>query len=313
MSSLVARFAANIYWLGRYLERAENTARILDINETYARDGADGPNWERVLRLYADHDRFVEQNGEVTPDSVIAFYLLDRENPSSIISCVRGARENARSTRHLLSTEMWKQLNVFHSHFAKLQRRDATIRKISQLSQEVITDCQHFEGVAEGTFMRGEPWCFYQLGKFIERADQTTRILDMGYDRLQPDEEDSVAWVHWNVLLRSVSGYQAFRGRHPGGSQPQDIASFLLYDDEFPRAVARCVRRISLVLRELERRHGSKRGALLEKDRRQLEFLLETGPGRGLTPEKLHKYLDRIQVALAKVSNAVGQCYFAPD
>lgn len=311
MSSLVARFAANIYWLGRYLERAENLARILDINETYARDGAQGPSWDRVLGLYADHERFAELHEEATPDAVIAFYLVDRGNPSSIASCIRAARENARSTRHLLSTEMWKMLNVFHAYVSALQKRDATVKKISQLSQEIVTGCQHFEGVAEGTFMRGEPWCFYQLGKFVERADQTTRILDMGYDRLLPDDDDAIAWVHWNVLLRSVSGYHAFRGRHPGGSQPQDIASFLLYDDEFPRAVARCVRRISLVLRDLERRHGASKIASVEKDRRQLEFLLETGPGRELTSDKLHRYLDRIQLAIGKVSSSVGKCYFA--
>ena len=310
MSSLVARFAANTYWLGRYLERAENLARILDINETYARDSMAGPNWERVLRLNSDMERFSEHAGEPTPEAVLAFYLIDRDNPSSIVSCTRSARENARSVRHLIRTEMWKQLNNFHPSIAALQKRDATINKISQVSQEVITGCQHFEGVAEGTFLRGEPWCFYQLGKYVERADQTTRILDMGYDRLVPDEDDAVAWVHWNVLLRTVSGYHAYRSRHPGASHPQDIASFLLYDDEFPRAVALCINRISSRLRDLERRHGSRKVAALETDRRQLEFLVETGPGRNLTPKGLHRYLDQVQQALAKLSNAVGECYF---
>lgn len=310
MSSLVARFASNIYWLGRYMERAENLARILDINETYARDTIDGPDWARVLRLNADSERFHELHGEATPEAVVNFYLLDRDNSSSIVCCTRAARENARSVRHLISTEMWKQLNVFHASVAALQKKDAAINRISQISQEVITGCQHFEGVAEGTFLRGEPWCFYQLGKYVERADQTTRILDMGYDRLIPDEDDAIAWVHWNVLLRSVSGYHAYRGRHPGASRPQDIAAFLLYDDEFPRAVALCIERISSRLRDLERRHGSRRAAALEADRRQLEFLVETGPGHNLTSKGLHGYLDRVQQALARVSNAIAECYF---
>ena len=310
MSSLVARFAANIYWLGRYVERAENLARILDINETYARDTIDGPDWARVLRLNADIERFQAVHGEAEPEAVVAFYLLDRDNSSSIVSCTRAARENARSVRHLISTEMWKQLNVFHASVAALQKKDAAINRISQVSQEIITGCQHFEGVAEGTFLRGEPWCFYQIGKYVERADQTTRILDMGYDRLVPDDDDSIAWVHWNVLLRSVSGYHAYRGRHPGASRPQDIASFLLYDDEFPRAVALCIERISSRLRDLERRHGSTRSTALEADRRQLEFLVETGPGHNLTSKGLHGYLDRVQQALGRVSNAIAECYF---
>lgn len=310
MSSLVARFATNIYWLGRYLERAENLARTLDINETYARDGSGGPNWQRVLNLYADTTRFAEANGTPTPERVLAFYIVDRNNSSSIVNCTRAARENARSVRHLISTEMWTHINVFHGAVSQLTERDMLVSRLSRISQEIISGCQKFEGITEGTFARGEPWSFYNLGKYVERADQTTRILDMGYDRLAPTEENAVTWVHWNVLLRSVSGYHAYRSRHPGASTPQDIASFLLYDDEFPRAVALCVARITNHLRELERRHGTWRASKVEGQRRQLQFLIETGPGKALTPEKLHDYIDEIQQSLAGVSEAIAQCYF---
>lgn len=313
MASLVARFAANIYWLGRYLERAENLARILAINETYARDNPGGPRWQRVLDLYADSKRYRQIHGAPTPEAVLAFYLIDRDNPSSIVSCARSARENARSVRHLISTEMWTQLNVFYASLAALQRRDVTVNTLSRISHRVVTGCQDFEGVAEGTFLRAEPWCFYQLGKYVERADQTTRILDMGYDRLRPADDDAVAWVHWNVLLRSVSGYHAYRSRHPGVSRPQDIAAFLLYDDEFPRAVKLCVGHITTRLHDLERRHGSQRPAAIETERRRLEFLVGTGPGKDLTPGKLHRYLDNVQQHLARVSDAIGGCYFADE
>ncbi len=313
MASLVARFAANIYWLGRYLERAENVARILAINETYARDNPGGPSWQRVLDLHADSKRFLELHGEPTPETVLAFYLIDRDNPSSIVCCARSARENARSVRHLISTEMWTHLNVFYTGLSALQKRDVTVNTLSKIAHSVVTGCQDFEGVAEGTFLRAEPWCFYQLGKYIERADQTTRILDMGYDRLTPAGDDAVAWVHWNVLLRSVSGYHAYRSRHPGASRPQDIAAFLLYDDEFPRAVKLCVGHITMRLRDLEHRHGSELSAALETERRRLEFLVGTGPGRTLTPRRLHRYLDNVQQHLARVSDAIGACYFAGE
>lgn len=311
MSSLVARFAANIYWLGRYLERAENLARILDINETYARDDAGGPNWKRVLDLNADAQRFQDLHGAPTPHAVLAFYLVDRHNPSSVASCIATARENARSVRHLISTEMWTQINMFHVDVSAFGPGDAKVSRVSQISRQVVAGCQTFGGVAEGTFLRGEPWCFYQLGKYLERADQTTRILDIGYDRLAPAEDDATAWVQWNVLLRSVSGYHAYRSRHPSASRPQDIASFLLYDTEFPRAVALCVNNITNRLNDLGRRHGDQRAAALEAERRQLEFLVETGPGRELTPGSLHQYLDRVQQALGRVSNAIAASYFA--
>lgn len=310
MSNLLARFAENVYWLGRYLERAENLARILDINKTYARASADELGWNRVLELYTDSERFEAAHGPADAVKVLRFYLLDRDNASSITSSVRAARENARSVRHLISTEMWTHINVFHTELAKLTEETVDTTNLSQVSKEIIGNCETFEGIAEGTFLRGEPWCFYQLGKYLERADQTTRILDMGYERLTPAEGNVVAWVHWNVLLRSVCGYHAYRSRHPGVSSPHDIATFLLYDVEFPRAVALCVLHLKERLHDVEQRQGGRREAETETKRRDLEFLLETGPGREITPQVLHRYLDQIQTALGELSSAVSACYF---
>lgn len=283
---------------------------MLDINETFGRDEMAGPNWGRVLELYADQKRFEEIHGEPTAEAVLAFYILDRDNPGSIRSCTRAARENARSVRHLISTEMWRHINVFNSRIAALEKRDAVVSNVSRLASETISGCQGFEGIAEGTFLRGEPWCFYQIGKYLERADQTTRILDIGYDRLAPAETDAVAWVHWNVLLRSVSGYHAYRSRHPGNSSPQDFAVFLLYDDEFPRAVSLCLNRLTERIRDIETRHSTRRAEQLEGVRRGLEFLIETGPGKELTSRRLHTYLDSIQTGLADLSSAIGGTYF---
>ena len=313
MSSLIARFASNIFWLGRYVERAENTARILDINETYARDNPDGPDWTRILNLFSDMDRFIESHGEAVTREVLNFYVLDRDNPNSIVSCLRMARENARSVRHLISTEMWTHLNIAYGGARSLTQRDMRLSNLSQLAGHLIRDCQTFEGVAEGTFLRSEPWCFYSLGKFAERADQTTRILDMGYDQLSVKKGDAIAFVHWNVLLRSVAGYHAYRFRHPGASSPRDIAAFLLYDEEFPRSVALCINRLTGVLRDLERRHGSRRDPKLEKARREIEFALETGPSRELTARRLHSYIDQIQLLLANLTTALAAAYFGED
>ena len=314
MSSLVARFAQNIYWLGRYLERAECTARILDINETYARDDVQGPDWGQVLKLFDDTARFKQSHDEqADARAVLNFYVLDRDNPNSILSSITAARENARSVRHLISTEMWTHLNIVHGRMAALTQRDIWLSHLSATARQIIADCQTFEGIAEGTLLRSEPWCFYSLGKFIERADQSTRILDMGYDQLSIKKGDAVAFVHWNVLLRSVCGYHAYRQRHPGTSSPRDIAAFLLYDDEFPRSVSLCVNRMSQVLRDLERRHGARRDTTLETARRALEFALETGPARELTERRLHAYIDQIQRELAALSTAIEANYFGVD
>ncbi len=310
MSSLVSRFAANTFWLGRYLERAENVARILHINETYARDKPEGPDWQRVLDLYSDSERFHKIHDDASAQSVLQFYVLDRDNPSSIVSSIVNARENARSVRHLISTEMWTHLNIFYSQLLKMKPREIQPSALANTANEIILSCQTFEGIAEGTFLRGEPACFYHLGKYIERADQTTRILDIGYALLPLGEGDAVTSVQWNVLLRSVSGYHAYRSRYPGGTRVEDIERFLLYDNEFPRALTLCVARITERVRDLEKRHGTKRHSEMERTRRDLEFALETGPGIDITPDRLHAFLDRIQVLLGKVTNAVSETYF---
>lgn len=310
MSSLVARFAANTFWLARYLERAENLARILHINETYARDKPEGPDWERVLKLYSDTKRFFKTHDEASAQAVLNFYMLDRANPSSISSCIVNARENARSVRHLISTEMWTHLNIFYSQLLQLTARDIRLSNLANAANKIVLDCQTFEGIAEGTFMRGEPWCLYQLGKYIERADQTTRVLDIGYGLLPIGDGNAVTSVQWNVLLRSVSGYHAYRSRYSGHAREEDMERFLLYDSEFPRALELCTRRMTARLRDLERRNGTKRHSDVERTRRELEFALETGPGNDITPKKLHDFLDQIQKRLGEVTDAVGRTYF---
>ncbi len=310
MSSLVARFAANTFWLGRYLERTENVARILHINETYARDKPEGPDWQRVLDLYSESKQFHKNYKEANAQSVLQFYVLDRDNPSSIVSSVINARENARSVRHLISTEMWTHLNIFYSQMLEMGAGAITLSNLANTASNIILNCQTFEGIIEGTFLRTEPACFYHLGKYIERADQTTRILDIGYGLLPLDEGDAITSIQWNVLLRSVSGYHAYRSRYPGRARVEDIERFLLYDNEFPRALALCVDRITDRVRDLERRHGASRHSEVERTRRELEFALETGPGKEITPERLHGFLDRFQGLLADVTNAVGQTYF---
>ncbi len=310
MSNLLARFAGNAFWLGRYLERAESLARIIDINETYARETRDGSDWLRVLDLYADRTRFHAGNDRVTPEAVLEFYVLDAGNPTSIRAAVQQARENARTLRHLISTEMWTHLNVFHHRIASLTRRDIWRSNLANLCSEVKIGCQTFEGIAEGTFFRDEAWRFYQIGKYLERADQTTRVLDIGYDRLSGDAGDSLSAMHRDVLVRSVAGYHAFRGRYPTSAKPADIALFLIYDDKFPRAVELCISRMIGHLRDLEQVHGRRAGGAVEKACRSLEFALETGIDHRITSRRIHKYLDDLQVAFGLVANAIAETYF---
>ncbi len=311
MPNLVARFASNVFWLGRYLERAESIARILDINETYARDKPDGPDWERVLILNSDRESFLESHDEITPQAVLAFYVGDRRNPTSIAYAIAAARQNARSVRHLISTEMWEQLNMFFNQFNAGTKRGVALASLSRVCGEIKEGCQTFEGVAEGTFFREEAWCFYHLGKYIERADQTTRLLDIGYEQISQADGDALRSVHANVLLRSVSGFHAYRARHPTILRARDIANFLLYDLQFPRAVAFCANQLNACLQDVDKTCGGEWTTEAERVRNELEFLLRTGLGGRFTSKQLYRFLDDLQIALGDVSDAIRKTYFA--
>jgi len=310
LARLIARFADNVFWLGRYLERAENIARVIDINESFARDRTQGPDWKAVLDVYADTKRFMESHKEISAEAVLDFYLLDRGNPGSALSSVFMARENARTVRHLISTEMWIHLNMFRHRLSNLTRRDIWVTHIAKTCADMKSSCQAFEGIAEGTFFRDEAWCFYQLGKYIERADQTTRVLQMGFDQLQSETSDTLNPVYRGVLLRSVAGYHAFRNRYPSASSADHVVKFLLYDQQFPRAVALCIDNVSRRLGLLDQIHENRKSRTIAPPRRALEFLLETGLGNQITSRRLHRFLDDLQVALGQLSNAISESYF---
>jgi len=310
LAKLIARFAENVFWLGRYLERAENVARIVDINESFARDKSEGPNWRRILEVYADTERFLESNEDVSAEAVLNFYLLDRNNPGSAISSVFMARENARSVRHLISTEMWVQLNMFRHRLGALTRRDIWLTHIARTCADIKTSCQAFEGIAEGTFFRDEAWCFYQLGKYIERADQTTRVLQMGFDQLKSDASESLNPVYRGVLLRSVAGYHAFRNRYPSDSSAGHVAKFLLYDQQFPRAVTLCMDNVTRRLAVLDTIHQKRGDKTITPERQALEALLEAGIGDEITIRQLHRFLDELQIGLGKLTATISKNYF---
>jgi uncharacterized alpha-E superfamily protein len=311
LPSLLARFAENNFWLARYMERAENLARILDVNETFAQDGRGPEDWLPIVHLHADDARFSQMHDTATADAVIHFYVLDRDNPTSIIAAVRMARENARSLRHLISTEMWRHLNVFYNRLALLGPADLSLSNLSRLCATIKEDCQLHTGIVEGTYYRDQGWYFYHLGKYLERADQTTRLLDINYHRLMRSPEGAqVDASQWNAVLRSAAGYHAFRRAYPSGMEPAKVAGFLLFDPGFPRSVAVCVREMADLFRGLtslpDLSGAPVRMGALEALRRSSGA---TDVNRVLTTG-LHEFLDQLQLQLIRLTNDLGSTFF---
>lgn len=311
MPSLLSRFASDLFWLARYLERAEALARLIDITKTYAGTETSGAKWERILRICGDLERYREGGGGTDAASVLAFYLLDTKNPTSVAYSLRMARENARGARHLISTELWTHLNMLHNHYAKTTGRDIRLSNVSEVCQEIKTACQAAEGIVESTLTRGEPWFFYNLGKQIERADQTTRVLDIGYLSLAGDDDDlALVSVQWNALIRSLAGYHLYRSKHPAGDYARDVAAFMLFEPEFTRSVACCADSIALNLRRLKQRLPGVPTGDIDTAQSALTGHLAAGPGETLNAPRLSAYLDQLQRDLAAVSEAVGGAYF---
>jgi uncharacterized alpha-E superfamily protein len=315
VTRLLARSAENLFWLARYVERTENLARILDVQETFARDHGGSQDWRLVLVINADAEAFFKRHTEADSASVLRFYVIDRANPTSIFCNVHAARENARALRPLISAEMWTQLNMLYNRVLALKPADVAEEKLSGLCDWIKRGCDAHTGITAGTFYRDEGWCFYQLGAAIECADQTTRLLDVKFLNFmaQADHDPGSAAdsFYWMALLRSAAGYQAFRRRHPRGMLPEQVAAFLLSDMCFPRSVASCLGVIDEQLNALRRQYSLRAAAtalqFLDEIRDDLEVrkvrkAIETG--------ELHRFNDFLQRSFIELTTRIGASFF---
>jgi uncharacterized alpha-E superfamily protein len=235
---LIARQAGSALWLARYMERIENLARLLDVTKTFARDAEGGRNWLSLLRINGDEAEFFAAHAAPEAASVAHFYLLDAGNRGSVQAAIDQARENARTLRALISTEMWLQINVFHGRIRALREADVAAEHFSGICAMLKEGVQAHTGITEGTFYRDQCWHFYMLGRHLERADQITRLIDTKFNALLPSAATDAAIDagEWNELLRAAAGYHAYRREYPHGYVPREVAGFLLLNGAFPRS-----------------------------------------------------------------------------
>ena len=313
MTVLLARYADAAFWMARYMERAENLARILDVTETFTSDKPGDPNWLSIIQINADEDRFFASHAKADGETVLNFYALDRDNPTSIASTVASARENARTLRPLISTEMWTQLNVFHAMLADLKPSDLRRAALSRFCTLVKEGCQTHTGIIEGTFYRDQGWYFYHLGKHLERADQTTRLVDIKYHALLPTPQHvgtAVDEAGWNAVLRSAAGYHAYRRVHPRGMQPAKVAGFLLFDGEFPRSPVVCMMQINRLLTRLKSRYALRGGNLALERLDEIEAMMAEQTIGEVIGTGLHEFLDFLQRQFIRLSNELSADFF---
>ena len=310
---MLSRVADSLYWINRYVERAENISRFVEVSEAMALDCPPGSAepWLPLIDASGDRDLFDQLYPGGGPNQVVEFLVRADANPNSIVNCIAFARENARQIRDVVTTEMWEQINDLY--WTLLENDSFWTQPPQEQQREIRRGCQLFYGITDATLSRDLSWQFSRLGRLIERADKTTRILDVKYFLLLPSPEEVggvLDELQWISLLRSAGAYQMFRQSQMGIISPKAVASFLLLDPAFPRSVRYCLDRIHETLLlvagrsvpgapdELERLSGL---TLARWSYTHIDALVAGG---------LHEAIDALQTDLNNLHELIHDRYF---
>jgi uncharacterized alpha-E superfamily protein len=311
---MLGRSANGVFWMSRYLERAENTARLLDVGfrmaVTRGADSRQDDEWRSVLVTIGQAAAYRARFDEYSAPQVSNFILRDRDNPGSVLSMFDAARNNARSVRTSMTREVWEATNEGWLTLRELLSRPVRANNLIEVLGAIRRQSMLVRGAIEGSMLRNEVFNFSRIGTFIERADNTARILDVKYYVLLP----SVALVgsdldnaQWETVLRSVAGDRAYRWLHAGGMDPRGIARFLILDSRFPRSLAFCFDKIRSNLAGLAREYGEEthaheilRNVGTRLHQTTIEDVFETG---------LHEFLGEFIACTVEIGSAIATDY----
>jgi uncharacterized alpha-E superfamily protein len=321
---MLSRVAETVYWMNRQIERAENVARSVETALDLAIEGtiSQGRLWNAVVCTFGDQADFQARHSVADQANVIMFLSFDPANPNSIASCLHAARENARTVRDLISTPMWEEINKVHLYVQSAAQRFGGWLHPREFLDEVKRAGQLITGVADATMSHGEAWHFGRLGRLIERADKTSRALDVETFFLQPAsapaETNGVAArpgaddVQWSAVLESASALEMYRKQY-GAVSRRNVAEFLIFDRFFPRAMHFCLMKAEESLLAIT---GGAKGAYtnpaeqrLGRLRAQLDYgaIDEVLAG----DDGLHGFIDGFQQRLNRASDATHETFFA--
>jgi uncharacterized alpha-E superfamily protein len=255
---MLGRTANDLFWMARYIERAENMARLLEVGHRLALipQEHDQQEWRSTLRSAGCEQGFEAKYGEFEPERIIDYMLFDRDNPSSVLNCLAVARTNARAQRTALTREMWESLNGAWLEFAAKAREPSPTNDLPSVFDWVKNRSALFRGALMNTILRNDTYFFSQLGTFVERADNTARIIDVKYYVLLPQNETvggGIDSAQWQAILRSVSAHRSFRWVYHDRFKPWHIADYLILNAEMPRSLRSCYEEIDQSLAGLSR------------------------------------------------------------
>ena len=309
---LLGRTANGLFWMHRYIERAESTARLIDAGMHVALTGGTAANdtWGSVLQSAGTATAHAQKYDEVTGANTIDFMLRDKDNPSSVLSVIDNARNNGRMVRTALTREVWENLNDAWMKMKDTFARPVTEKKLPEVLSMIKRETALIRGAFEGTMLRDERFNFARIGTYLERADNTARILDVKYYVLLPAANwvgTSLDNMQWETILRSVSAHRSYRWVYEAQSSATNIADFLILNRRMPRSLAYCMGMTTLNLRDLERDYGTRHGC--HETAEQLDRqLYETAVG-GIFDRGLHEFLQEFMADANRLSTEIAESY----
>lgn len=309
---MLSRVAERLYWLGRYMERAENTARLVNTYSYLLMDLPRGATvgWDTVIEICGITEQFNEQYERADERNVTRYMLAQHLNPSSIISSLFMARENARTSREVMPTEAWELVNDLFLWVKDNTSRSASRSGRNGLLLKIINSSQQFAGLLGSCMSHNSVYDFLMIGCNIERADMTTRIIDVGTAELYSGDTDKplpFGNILWMNVLRSLSAYQMYRQHVQNRISGRDVVEFLVKDEDFPRTVLHCLNRLDDAVRGLPNNDECLRVLATTRRRVQeaeLPEILERG--------QLFEYVDKLQLDIAAIHDAVTSNWFLP-
>jgi uncharacterized alpha-E superfamily protein len=314
---MLSRVAERIYWLGRYMERCENIARLVNVNSNLLLDIPRGirVGWGSLIDITGTEEFFQRDTEQAEERTVVRFILLDTHNPSSLLNSISFARENARISREIMPMEAWELINDLYHEIKDSGSSMIARRERSRMLHLVISRIQQFTGLLAGCMSHNDAYNFIRIGRNLERADMSSRIVDAGLMNLLPHlttgefNEDALEPydnVLWMSVLRSLSGYQMYRQNVRDRVNARDVVTFLLQNENFPRAVAHSLTELKHCLQKLP--NSEKALSAVVKAQKKvksanIEKLLESG---------LHEYIDKVQYDIASLHGTIAKTWFLP-
>ena len=316
---MLSRVANCLYWMSRFIERAENTARIVDINLQLLLDFRNlddstlAEHWMPIVQSTGDDTAFLKKYPRATGQAVTEFLVFDTSNANSITSSIAQARENARMVRDQITGELWEEINRLYLWSRSQESRNVWFRDPLEYFAQVKNSSLLFLGHVYATVAHTEGWQFMQVGKFLERADKTTRMLDVRHatfpERGAPTTLSQRDVLEWSAVLRSCSAQDAYKTAFGAEVRPEWVVEFLLYSEEFPRSVRFCIEKLDEALRQVSGVSPRRFSNAAERLSGRLLAELEFGSMDEVLSRGLHDYLDYLQLKINEVGQEVFNAY----